>query len=83
MIIEKDCEIHACNRMNFSSNINEVIRAVLNLYDFFTKTFRTQQKLKKQKKLQSTKSTKSTKTQPTKSTKRYKRTRIKSALKNI
>ena len=23
-------KIHACNKMNFSSNINEVIRAVLN-----------------------------------------------------
>ena len=34
MIIEKDCDlkIRACNRMNFSSNINEVIRAVLNSF---------------------------------------------------
>ena len=34
VIIEKDCDlkIRACNRMNFSSNINEVIRAVLNSF---------------------------------------------------
>ena len=52
-MIEKDCnnckglwwlkkivikKIHACNKMNFSSNVNEVIRSVLNslfLFIFF------------------------------------------------
>ena len=28
-------KIHACNKMNFSSNINEVIRAVLNSLFFY------------------------------------------------
>ena len=28
-------KIHACNKMNFSSNINEVIKAVLNPLLFF------------------------------------------------
>ena len=29
-------KIHACNKMNFSSNVNEVIRAILNpLFHFF------------------------------------------------
>ena len=55
-----------------SSNINEVIRAVLNFFFFFTKRFRTHQKHQKAPK--STKSTKkhqkNTKTQPSKSTKR-------------
>ena len=31
-MIEK---IHSCNKMNFSSNINEVIRTVLNFFLFF------------------------------------------------
>ena len=78
-MIEK---IHICNKMNFSSNINEVIRAVLNFLLFFyeeishaqisTKKHKNVQKsTKKHKKAQkSTKSTKSTKTQPSKSTKR-------------
>ena len=38
VIIEKNCndqKIHACNKVNFSSNINEVIRAVLNFLFFF------------------------------------------------
>ena len=40
MIIEKDCDlnIRACNRMNFSSYINEVIWAVLNSF-FLRKDF--------------------------------------------
>ena len=34
---------HTCNRMNFSSNVNEVIGAVLNsLYFFYRKTSRAQ-----------------------------------------
>ena len=52
-----------------SSNVNEVIRAVLNSLYFFTKRFRMHQKHK------------SINTQPSKSTKRYKRTKIKNALK--
>ena len=74
--------IHACNKMNFSSNINEVIRAVLNFLLFFseeishaqisTKKHKNAQKSTKtyKKAQKSTKSTKSTKTQPSKSTKR-------------
>ena len=30
-------QIHACNRMNFSSNVNEVVRAVLKSFSFFYK----------------------------------------------
>ena len=30
-------EIHACSKMNFSSNVNEVIRAVLNSLFFLRK----------------------------------------------
>ena len=52
-----------------SSNVNEVIRAVLNSLYFFTKRFGTHQKHK------------SINTQPSKSTKRCKRTKIKNALK--
>ena len=39
VIIEKGCDekIHACNRINFSSNINEDIRAVLNSIFFYEK----------------------------------------------
>ena len=42
-MIEKDCDnwkkivikkIHACNRMNFSSNVNEVIKADLNSFSY-------------------------------------------------
>ena len=54
------------------SNVNEVIRVVLNSLFFFTKRFHTHTKTQKHK---------STKTQPSKSTKRYKRTKIKNALK--
>ena len=32
-------EIHACIKINFSSNVNEVIKAVLNYVSFFTKSF--------------------------------------------
>ena len=78
-MIEK---IHICNKTNFSSNINEVIRAVLNFLLFFyeeishaqisTKKHKNAQKSTKtyKKAQKSTKSTKSTKTQPSKSTKR-------------
>ena len=39
MIIKKysDEKFHACNGMNFSSNVTEVIRAVLNSLLFFYK----------------------------------------------
>ena len=44
-------KIHTCNKINFSSNINEVIRAVLNsLIFFFTKKFRMYQKAQKAQK---------------------------------
>ena len=54
VIIEKDCddwkglwwlktivikEIYACNRMNFSGNVNEVITAVLKSLFIFTERF--------------------------------------------
>ena len=55
----------ACKKINFSSNVNEVIRAVLNSLFFLRKDFTC------------TKSTKSTKTEPSESTKRYKQTKIK------
>ena len=32
-------KIHACNNINFSSNVNEVIKVVLNSLSFFTKKF--------------------------------------------
>ena len=37
VIIKKDCDekIHACNKIKFRSNINEVIKAVLNFLFFF------------------------------------------------
>ena len=61
-----------CDRLkrkgNMSSNVNEVIRAVLNSLFFLRKDFA------RTKSIKSTKITKSTKTQPGKSTKRYKRT---------
>ena len=41
-MIEKDFD-----NWKFSSNINEIIRAVLNLLYFFTKRFRTHQKHQK------------------------------------
>ena len=55
----------ACKKINFSSNVNEVIRAVLNSLFFLRKDFTC------------TKSTKSTKTEPSESTKRYKQKKIK------
>ena len=60
-----------------SSNVNEVIRTVLN--SFFNKKISHAQKAQKVQKAQ--KAQKSTKTQPSKSTKRYKRAKIKNALK--
>ena len=88
-MIEKDCDywkglswlkkivikkIHACGKINFSSNVNEVIRSVLNSSFFFLR--------KDFARTKSTKSTKSTKTQPSKNTKRCKQTK-KNASKNI
>ena len=56
--------------MNFSSNINEVIRAVLNSLIFLQKDFARTKKHKKQQKHQKApKAQKSTKTQPSKNTK--------------
>ena len=70
--------------MNFSSNTNEVISAVLNpLLFFYEKILHAQKPQKAPKAQKNTKSTKSTKTQPSKCTKRYKWTKIKNALKNI
>ena len=58
MIIEKDCD-----NWKFSSNINKVIRAVLNFFFFFTKRFCTHQKHKKhQKALKAPNALKGTKT---------------------
>ena len=54
VIIEKDCD-----NEKFSSDINEVIRAVLNF--FFMKIFCMHKKHKKHKKAQGKKDTKSTK----------------------
>ena len=66
-------KIHACNRINFSSNAIEVIRPILNFF-FFTKRFYAHQNhkkaLKSTKSTKNTKSTKSTKTQLSKRTKR-------------
>ena len=47
----KNCDkkIHACYKMNFSSNINEVIRAVLKFIFLFTKRFCTKKHQKAQK----------------------------------
>ena len=47
MIKGCDQKIYACNRINFSSDINEAIRAVLNFLFFFTKRFCTHQKAPK------------------------------------
>ena len=49
-------KIHACNKMNFSSNINEVIRAVLSSFFFCEKNLLAQ---KAQKAPKSTKNHKS------------------------
>ena len=43
-------KIHACNKMNFSSNINEVIRAVLNFLFFLKKISHTQKRTEKHQK---------------------------------
>ena len=64
---------------NLRSNVNEIIRPVLNSI-FFTKRLCTHQKHKQHQKHQKYQKCKSTKTQPSKSTKRYKRTNIKNAL---
>ena len=70
MIIEKIVikKVHAGNKINFSSNINEVIRTVLNFLLFYCKKISHAPKsTKKHQKAQ--KSTKSTKKQPSKSKK--------------
>ena len=61
VIIEKDCDekIHVCNKINFSSNINEVIKAVLNFLFFYEKIWHT---LKAQKASKASKALKRTKT---------------------
>ena len=58
-------KIHTCNRINFSSKINEVIRTLLNFLFNFMIRFHKHKKAQK-----NTKSTKSIKTEPIKSTKR-------------
>ena len=60
-------------KINFSSNINEIIRAVINFLFFFTKRFRIHKKHQKYKKHQKRKKQKNT----------NKLTNIKNALKNI
>ena len=56
MIIEKDCKrivikkIHACNRINFSSNVIVVIRPILNFFFFLQKDFTHTKSTKKYKK---------------------------------
>ena len=65
-------KIQACNRMNFSSNVNEVVRAVLNsLFIFYKKILHAPKapKAQKARKAQKYESSKSTKTQSNKSTK--------------
>ena len=42
-------KIHASNKMTFSSNVNDVIKAVLNSFFFFTKRFHTHPKAQKHK----------------------------------
>ena len=60
MIIKKDYDlkIHACNKINFSSNINEVIKAVLNFLFFYEKISHASKAPKTPKISKSTKSTK-------------------------
>ena len=76
----KNCQLHTNkstilqNNVDLSSNLNEVIKAVLNYLFFYTKRFCTHQKHQKHQ---------STKAQPSKSTKRSKRTKIKNELKLI
>ena len=71
--------VFAAPEKGISSNINEVIKTVLNLLLFFTKRFYTHKKAKK--------STKSTKKQKNRTKQKHKnankRTKIKNALKNI
>ena len=71
------CRIWSYNHYHIrrSSNVNEVIRPVLNSLFFSRKDFAGSKSTK------SIKSTKSTKTQPSKSPKRHKRTKTKNALK--
>ena len=66
-----DC-ISLTNLITFSSNVNEVIREVLNSFFFYKKILHAPK---------APKALKSTKTQPSKSRKCYKRTKIKNTLK--
>ena len=66
-------KIHAYNKINFSSNINQVIRAVLNsIFVFFIKRFCTQKKHQKAPKCNKAKTQNANN-----------QTKIKNALKNI
>ena len=62
--IEKggDKKIHACNKVNFSSNRNEVIRAVLNSFFFYKKILHALKAPKAPKALKARKTLKDTKT---------------------
>ena len=60
-------KIHACNKMNSSINVNEVIRAVLNSLFFLKKKIFAQTKsINSTKSTKRTKGTKNTKTQTSK-----------------
>ena len=73
-------KIHACNKINFSSNVIEVIRPILNFFykkilhtpkaQKSTKSTKSTKKHKNLEAPKSTKNTKSIKLQPSKSTKR-------------
>ena len=76
-------KILACNKMNFSSNIKDIISAVLNslfIYFFYKKILHA---LKAPKAQKSTKSTKTQKHNQAKVQNANKQTKIKNALKNI
>ena len=69
VIIKKDCvnwkglwlkKIHACNKINFSSNINEVNKAVLNFFFFYEKILHAQKAPKNTKSTKTHKDTQAT-----------------------
>ena len=81
-------KVHACNKMNFSSNINEAIRAVLISFFFLQKDFtptKSTKSTKKQKKHQ--KAPKSTKENKNATKQKHKtqisKQKLKMHLKNI
>ena len=81
IIIEKDHvieKIHVCNKMNFSSNINEVIRAVLSSF-FLRKEFACTKSTKSSKKHQKPQKLRNATKQKYKNA--NKQTKIKNALK--